>query len=143
MGLSCRMFLLDQNDSLLCLPSTKFERMLRDPKSLRFPGFAGTRVRMVDVIVELQNRQAIHVAWTTFGLLAFDDEGYFDASAFDRHQRARAELALAPRPEPGSTATVVDAADRFVAQGGRWAPSRALARLIDAAAMGRTRCPRL
>jgi len=142
MGLSCRMFLLDQNDSLLCLPSTKFERMLRDPKSLRFPRFAGTRVRMVDVIVELQNRQAIHVAWTTFGLLAFDDEGYFDASAFDRHQRARVELAVAPRPELGSTATVVDAADRFVAQGGRWAPSRALARLIDAAAMGRTRCPR-
>lgn len=143
MGLACRMFLLDQNDSLLCLPSTKFERMLRDPKSLRFPRFAGTRVRMVDVIVELQNRQAIHVAWTTFGLLAFDDEGYFDACAFDRHQRARAELALALRSEPGSTATVVDAADRFVAQGGRWAPSRALARLIDAAAMGRTRCPRL
>jgi hypothetical protein len=50
---------------------------------------------------------------------------------------------LALRSEPGSTATVVDAADRFVAQGGRWAPSRALARLIDAAAMGRTRCPRL
>ena len=96
MGLSCRMFLLDQNDSLVCLPSTKFERMLRDPKSLRFPHFAGTRVRMVDVVVELRNRQAIGV-WTTFGLLAFDDEGYFDASAFDRHQRARAELALAPR----------------------------------------------
>lgn len=143
MGLSCRMFLLDQNDCLVCLPSTKFERMLRDPKSLRFPAFAGTRLRMVEVIVELRNRQAIRVVWSTFGLLAFDDEGYFDASAFDRHQRARAELALDLRPEPRRKATVVDAADRFVAQGGRWAPSRTLARLIDAAALGRTKCPRL
>ena len=143
MGLSCRVLLLDQNDSLVCLPGTKFERMLRDPKSLRFPAFAGTRLRMVEVIVELPNRQAIRVAWTTFGLLAFDDEGYLDASAFDRHQRARAELALAPRPERSSTATVVDAADRFVAQGGRWIPSQALARRIDAAAMGSTKCPRL
>ncbi len=46
----------------------------------------------------------------------FDDEGYFDPSAFDRHQRASAELALAPLiTEPGSAATVVDAASRFVA----------------------------
>jgi hypothetical protein len=143
MGLSCRAFLLDQSDSLICLPSTKFERMLRDPKSLRFLHFAGTRVRMVEVIVELRNRQAIRVVWTTFGFLTFDDEGCFDASAFDRHQRARAELAMAPPTEPGSAATVVDAACRFVAQGGRWAPSKTLARFIDAAALGRTKCPRL
>jgi hypothetical protein len=143
MGLSCRMFLLDQDDSLVCLPSTKFERMLRDPKSLRLPRFAGTRVRMVEVIVELRNRQAIRVVWTTFGLLTFDDVGCFDDSAFDRHQRARAELALALPTGLGSAATVVDAACRFVAQGGRWAPSQTLARLIDAAALGRTKCPRL
>jgi hypothetical protein len=43
----------------------------------------------------------------------------------------------------GSAATVVDAANRFVAQGGRWAPSRTLARLIDEAALGRVKCPRL
>jgi hypothetical protein len=39
--------------------------------------------------------------------------------------------------------TVVDAASRFVAQGGTWAPSGDLARAIDSAAMGRVPCVRL
>jgi len=38
---------------------------------------------------------------------------------------------------------VVDAVDRFVAQGGRWTPSRTLQRRIDAAALDQVKCPRL
>ena len=144
MGLSCRMFLLDQNDSLYRLPNAVFEQMLRDPSSHRFPRFAGARVRMTDVVVELIDRQPIRVVWTTFSILIFDGEGYFDASTFDRHQRARAEMALAPVvAEPERAATVVDGANRFVAQGGRWTPSRTLARRIDEAALGRVKCERL
>jgi hypothetical protein len=45
MGLSSRMFLLDQDDNLYRLPNTKFEQILRDPTSLRIPRFAGARVR--------------------------------------------------------------------------------------------------
>ena len=141
MGLSCRNFLLDQDDGLYCLPNTKFEQMLRDPTSHRLPRFAGARVRMAEVVVELVDRQAIRVVWTTFGLLTFDDQGCFEPGTFDRHQRARAELALAPLgAAPGSAVTVVDAASRFVAQGGRWAPSRTLARRFDEAALGRVKC---
>ena len=144
MGLSCHRFLLDQNDGLYRLPNTTFGQMLRDPTSHRLPRFAGARVRMTEVVVELLDRQAIRVIWTTFSLLIFDDEGCLDQRAFDRHQRARAELALAPlMAEPGTAATVVDAASRFVAQGGRWAPSKTLARLIDETALGRVKCPRL
>ena len=93
MGLASRMFLLDQNDGLYRLPNTEFEQMLRDPKSHRIPRFAGTRVRMTDVVVELLDRQPIRVVWITFSLI-FDGEGCFDPSAFDQHQRARAELVV-------------------------------------------------
>ena len=99
---------------------------------------------MAEVIVELQDRQPIRVIWTTFGFLVFDDEGAFEPGTFDRHQRARAELALAPRiSAPGGAGAVVDAASRFVAQGGRWEPSRTLARLISEAALGRVKFQRL
>lgn len=87
MGLSCRMFVLDEKDGLYRLPNTKFDQMLRDPTSHRFPRFAGARVRMLDVVVELRDRQPIRVVWTTFGMLAFDEEGRFEASALERHQR--------------------------------------------------------
>lgn len=138
------MFLLDQDDALYRLPNIRFEQMLRDPASHRLPRFAGTRVRMADVIIELLDRQAIRVIGASFSYLAFDGEGCLDQRAFDRHQRARVELALAPlNAEPGSPTTVADAASRFVAQGGRWAPSKTLARLIDEAALGRVKCMRL
>ena len=143
MGISCRMFLLDMDDSLYRLPNAKFNQILRDPTSCRFTRFAGTRMRMTDVAVELIDRQPIRVVWITFGFLAFDDDGCFDLSSFDRHQRARAELALAlPSLEPKREG-VVDAADRFVAQGGRWTPSSALQRRIDAVALEEVKCPRL
>jgi len=144
MGLSFRMFLLDQDDVLFRLPNTKFNQMLRNPTSHRLPRFAGTRVRMTDVGVELIDLQAVQVVWITFNVLTFDDEGYFDASAFDHHQRARAELGWAKLvDEPTSTPTVIDAATRFVAQGGSWKPSRKLQRVIDQAALGRVKCERL
>lgn len=81
MGMTCRVFLLDQDDGLYRLPNTKFERMLREPTSHRLPRFAGARVRMAEVVVELVDRRAIRVIWTTFGLLTFDDEGCFDPRA--------------------------------------------------------------
>ena len=144
MGLSRRAFLLDHDDGLYWLPNTKFEQMFRDPTSHRLPRFAGARVRMAEVLVELLDRQAIRIFRTSFSLLTFDDEGCFDPGAFERHQWARAELALAPlMDEPGSAGTVVDAASRFIAQGGRWAPSKSLARLIAEAGLGRVKCLRL
>ena len=144
MGISCRMFLLDQDDGLYRLSSAKFNQMLRDPTSCRLTRFAGARVRMTNVAEELLDRQPIRVVWNTFGFLAFDDEGYFDSGTFDHHQRARAELAWAPlAAEPKGAAIIVDATTRFVAQGGRWKPTRTLQRLIDEAALGRVKCPRL
>jgi hypothetical protein len=138
------MLLLDQDDGLYRLPSAKFNQMLRDPTSCRLTRFAGARVRMTDAAVELLDRQSIRVVWNTFGFLAFDDEGYFDAGTFDHHQRARAELALAPlAAEPKGAVIVVDATTHFVAQGGRWKPSRTLQRHIDEAVLGRVKCPRL
>ena len=144
MGISCRMFLLDQDDTLYRLPNTKFDQMLRDPTSCRLPRFAGSRVRMTNVAVERIDRQSIRVVRITFGFLAFDDEGYFDASAFDRHQRALAELVWTRQStDPKGEGSVVDAADRFVAQGGRWTPSEALQQRIDAAALEQVKCTRL
>ena len=144
MEISCRMFLLDKDDSLYRLPNAKFDQILRDPTSCRLTRFAGSRVRMTDVAVELIDRQPICVVWITFGFLTFDEDGYFDLAAYDRHQRARAELALAlPTTETKSERMVVDATNRFVAQGGRWTPSRALQQRIDAAALEQVKCARL
>jgi hypothetical protein len=51
---------------------------------------------------------------------------------------------LAPQiAEARRTVTVVDAASRFAARGGSWAPSKTLAQRIEQAALGRAKCKRL
>lgn len=142
MGLSCRMFLLDQNEHLYRLTNTKFAQMLRDPARHRFPQFAGSRARVADVIVELVSREPIRVIRITFDILTFDHEGCLDPRLFGEQQFARSELAIGQSiAVPDSNSNVVDAVNQFIAQGGRWTPSRALAQAIDDAALGRIKCP--
>jgi hypothetical protein len=144
MGLSFHLYLLDQDDGLYRLPHTKFDQMLRDSTCHRFPQFAKARMRTASLVVELVDRRPTRVVRRTYNRLLFDDQGYFDASAFDLHQRAFLELVLSPVLGQARNATsVVDASDRFIVQGGRWKPSIAVARLIDDAALGRVKYRRL
>lgn len=144
MRLACRMFLLDRDDTLYRMPASTFERMLRDPQGHPLTEFAGARVRMSDVAVELADGRPVRVVWSTFDILAFDGACRFDAQAYLRHQRACAELGIAqPIAGTGCGGTVVDAATRFVVQGGCWLPSPALKRVIGAAALGHVKCRRI
>lgn len=137
------MFLLDHDDKLFRLPTAQFDRMRQDPTHHPLPRFAGRRVRMADIVVELADRQPRCVRWRTFAILTFDTAGCLNPGTFHRQQQAVAELALAPSfARPEGAAAVVDATLRFVAQGGRWVPSRILARHIDDAALDRVKCPR-
>ena len=141
MGLSCRRFLIARDDTLGRLANTTFDRMLRDPLNYCLPDFARQRVRMADVIVELVARDPVRVVHRTFAILTFDDAGCIDAARFGRHQLALAESALDPVfAAHNRNDTIVDAAHRFIAQGGSWTPSSRLARAIDDAALGRLPC---
>lgn len=138
MGLSSRMFLLDKDDKLYRLPNSRYEQMLQDPVSSPLTLFASQRIRMADLLVELLNRQPIRIVRSTYGIFTFNADGCFDPNTFKRQQWARAEQALAPLSiEVGGTSTVVDAKTRFVAQGGNWTPSPALAYRIGDAALER------
>jgi len=144
MGLANRKFLLDEHDGLYRLPTAKFEQMLRDPTSHRILRFAGARARMTDLIVELADRQPLRVVQITFPILTFTAEAFLNLTAFEQQRRSRAEVALAPViAQPSVPATVVGAASRFVAEGGRWAPSARMKHLIQPASLGRVKCPQL
>jgi hypothetical protein len=143
MGLSCRLFLVDENDVLYRLSNAKFDQMLRRPAEHRLPRFAGARVRMATVIVGLEDRKSIRVVRTNFSILSFDT-GRFDLAAYEQPLRARMDLAFgALRNETTGSMNVIEAADRFVDRGGRWEPSRAVARAIEQSALGLVKCERV
>lgn len=144
MGASIRRYVIAADDTIYRLANTTLDRMFRDPTNHRFPAFSDQRVRMASVIVELIGREPARVIRATYAVLTFDDQGRLDHSKFGEQQFALAETALAPvLATPNGSTTVVDAAARFVAQGGAWVPSRVLARAIQDAALGRRRCPGL
>ena len=144
MNLSSHRFLIAQDGVLYRLANAMFDRMLRNPGSHLLPALAGQRVRMADLIVELTGGAPVRVVRSTFATLTFDDEGRMDLGRFTRQQWALAESAL--DPAFGGTKhkeKVLDAATRFIAQGGTWRPSSALARAINEAALGQVGCRRL
>ena len=98
---------------------------------------AGQRVQMAEILVEISNRIPIRVVRRVYFVLAFDDTGRVDTERFRKQQWALAESALDPALAlPGDDESVLDAASRFIAQGGRWRPPAALAQLFDDAALG-------
>lgn len=110
------------------------------------PIFAGQRARMAEVIVELVAGDPVRVVRNTFSILAFDAEGRIDLGRFEKQQFALVESVVSPVFrvfDQSRDQTVVDSTSRFIAQGGRWVPSAALARAIEEAALGQRRCRRL
>ena len=144
MGYAFHRYLVAMDDTIYRMANTAFDRMLKDPARCRLPELAGQRVRTVEVVVELVGREPAAVVRTSFGVLAIDDAGCVDASRLRTQQHARIETVLAPVfASHDRDAKVIEAGGQFIAQGGTWTPSPALARAIDDAAFGRRKCPRL
>ena len=146
MGFSSRTFLVAPDDTLWRLSTSKFDRMLRDPAGHCLPAFAGQRVRMASVVVELVSSEPTRVTRTTYSVLAFDDEGRLDPNRVGKQQFALVESVVAPglaSSRDHSNLAVVEATARFIAQGGQWTPSPALTRAIDEAALEQRRCGRV
>ncbi len=113
------------------------ERLVRDPLHHSMPDLAGQRARVAEFIVELRDRVPVQVVRRVYIVLPLDDQGWVDLERLRMQQCALAASVLdpvrAPRNDP---VHLHDAADRFIAQGGRWRPSDELAWLIDCATLG-------
>jgi hypothetical protein len=144
MNLSSRRFLIGQDGVVYRLADATFNRMVRNPASHALPILAGQRVRMASLIVELIGGAPVRVVRSTYTTLTFDDDGHMDSGMFTRQQWALAESTLDPALAGTNHAEkVLDAAARFIAQGGRWRPSNSLVRAINEAALEQVACRRL
>ena len=78
MGWSSRLFLLSADDELHRLAGAAFGRMLRPGNGCSLPQFAGQRVRLASVTVELANSIPLGVRQLSFSMLDFDAHGVLD-----------------------------------------------------------------
>ena len=144
MGWSSRVFLLSADDELHRQAGTAFSRMLRPGSGCCLPQFAGQRLRLASVTVELANGIPLGVRHLSFSMLDFDAHGVLNVQRLNTQQVARFDTMLAGVLGPTSQdAQLVEAASRFVARGGEWNPDPALRRRIEAAALGAAPCRRV
>ena len=93
---------------------------------------------MAEILVQLAARRPIRVVRRAYYVVSFDEAGRLDTARFQEQQWALAESALDRAfTAPGDDDGVLDAASRFVAQGGQWRPSNDLAQRIDEMALGK------
>ena len=61
MGISLKIFLVNDDDSIKRLPYTQYERLLRCSPEECFPQYAGKRVRYVKAAIEYKHRKPFKI----------------------------------------------------------------------------------
>ncbi len=77
MGLSIRVFIVEDDDSINRLPLAQYERLLKRDPNESLPKYAGKRIRYALIVVDLVNRKPIEIVRDEFAYLDFDEEGQF------------------------------------------------------------------
>jgi len=77
MGLSIRVFIVEDDDSIKRLPLAQYERLLKRDPNESLLKYAGRRIRYALIVVDLVNRRPIEIVRDEFAYLDFDEEGQF------------------------------------------------------------------
>lgn len=112
MGLSIRVFIVEDDDSINRLPLTKYERLLKRSSDERLLKYAGKRVRYALLVVDSVNRKPIEIVRDQFGFLDFDDEGRLKMSEQGKMESLAFDM-LAPILSDQTNSRVIDAGHKF------------------------------
>ncbi len=141
MGIACRVFLVDDNDSLQKISMAKLDRLLHFDRSESLPQYSGRRVRCAMVFVEVAGRRVLGIRNIDYFLLTFDDKGQIAKKEWEEEMRLGMEL-LPFILDGEHPKLVVNAQHRFAKRRYehefKWKPSREVEEAIIAAIFGST-----
>ncbi len=141
MGLTLRIFLVDNDDSIQRLALARYERLLRPDPDECLPQYAGKRVRYALVVVDLAKRKPLEIQRIQYSMLSFDSIGRIDRA----EQEKEARLAMQVQPPLtiyGDSRQVIEARHRFAKKRYdneyKWEPTPEIEAAIIDAVFGRT-----
>lgn len=140
MGISLRVFLVHDDDSIHRLSLARFERLIdRDPQE-RFLKYAGKSIRYVLVALELIDRKPKELLHIEYSYLYFDANGQIDAIEQEKERIVGIQM-INPLEPDQSSVKVIDAKHRFAKKrfSNRylWTPNPELEASILKAALGK------
>ena len=112
MGLTMRVYIINDDDSLRRLPNAKYERMLRGDLNEPLMQYADKRIRYALVIVETENRKPNKIIRIEYSYLFFNSKGYLDTQEMDREMRLGINM-VPPIMDDGKNPTVINAEYKF------------------------------
>lgn len=139
MGLTTRILLVDDDDSLHRLPLARFERLRRGDPEESIPKYAGKRVRYVLVVLDLIDRRPVEILHVEYSWLSFNSEGQLDQA--ERERKAKLAIDLLPAMSTNAAEHTVDARHRFARKRYEseysWEPTPEVQATIMAAVFGK------
>jgi hypothetical protein len=112
MGLSIRVFIVEEDDTIKRLPLTRYERLHKHDPDERLLEYADQRVRYALIVVDLVNRRPVEIVKDEFGFLFFDDEGRLEASEHGKAESLAFDM-LTPLFADQTNSRVIDARHKF------------------------------
>lgn len=126
MGLSSRIYLVNDDESLKRLSVAKLERLHREDPDERLPQYAGKRVRYVHAVLEMLDRKPVGIIMIQYSYLSFDPEGRLDAAELEKEARLAMDVLL-PIAVDQEKRKVINAKYRFAKkrfeESDTWKPS--------------------
>jgi transposase len=141
MGLSIRVFIVEDDDTIKRLPMIRFERLLnRDPNE-KLSKYAGKRVRYALIVVDLVNRKPIEVVKDEYAYLDFDKEGRFKEPVYEEVESSPLDMLDILSFEQKKDRRVIDARHKFARKRyfdkNRWEPTDEIVTAIAEAIFGK------
>ena len=112
MGVSIRVFIIEEDDTVHKLSHAAYERLIRQDPNERLIKYADQKVRYTLIAVQMENRKPVNILHTEESFLTFDSNGRLDFS--DRDERIKLVFgSLTPIEENQPEKKVVDAQHHF------------------------------
>jgi hypothetical protein len=136
MGIGCRVFFVDDNDSLQRVSMARLDRLLHFDRKESLQQYAGKCVRCAIVFLEVAGRQVLSIRNIDYSLLQINDKGQIDKKEWEKGMRLGMELlpSILNEEHPKK---VINAQHRFAKRRYehefKWRPSREVEEAIMAA----------
>ena len=125
MGIGCRVFLVDDNDSLQRIPMTRLDRLLHFDRRESLQQYAGKRVRCAMAFSEVAGRRVLSIRNIDYFWLSFDDKGRISKKEWEKGMHLGMELLPSVGEYPKQ---VINAQHRFAKRRYehefKWKPTR-------------------
>ena len=112
MGISLRIFLINDDNSIQPLATARYERLLNNDPKEQLSQYAGKRVRYALIAVDLINRKPKEVLKAEYAYLSFDSEGRLDPN-YSREEAKFSREIIPLFPIERDTGPVIDARHKF------------------------------